>query len=209
MADKTSQRLILPPALASYAQLLEPKAFEQQDPKFSVQLLWDKSVLETDLKPLLQAINEVAIAKFGPQAPEMFKEKVIKHPLHRGDLEKADKPVYAGKIYANVSCPQDRKPPIIDLRGCSITSDADCYSGCTIRVSVGVYAYDKGGGRGVALALNSVQVVAKGERLDGHSNPLDAFKEFIDPNAASGVTVNAPKKSDCPADGVLNNGIPF
>lgn len=194
MATKINNRLVLPPALASFAKLLKAESYESQPPKFSVQLLWSQNDTPA-LEPLIQVINEVAVEEFGDKAVQMFKDHLLKHPLHRGSIEKPDKELYKDKIYTNVSAPEDRRPAIIDQRGCAITTDADIYSGCTIRCSVSVYAYNKSGGKGVAIGLNGVQVVAKGPRLDGGSDPMTDFAAFIDPNAPGGVTSSSAADS--------------
>jgi hypothetical protein len=68
----------------------------------------------------------------------------------------------------------------VDAKLQKVFEDTECYSGCTFRASVSVYAFDKEGGKGVGIGLNNIQVVSKGPRLDNHADAEQDFKEFQD-----------------------------
>jgi len=178
-------KITTPIALGSYVTVFEPRAIEEgQEPKFSIGLLWSKTDKEAmaGLKALKAAVIEVATKKFGPDAAKLFgkdvpKNKKLDSPFRDGDIERPEDAVYAGKIYVSAKSKANRKPQVVDGKRNPVFDEADCYSGCFFRAIVQPYAYDKGGNKGVALGLLALQVVKKGERLDGG---IDASKAFDD-----------------------------
>lgn len=177
-------KITTPIALGSYVTVFEPKAFEGQDPKFSISLLWPKADKEAmvGLAELKRAVVEVAVKKFGPEAAGWLKKdapknKKLDSPFRDGDIEKPEDAIYSGKVYVTAKSMANRKPQVVDGRRNPVFDEADCYSGCFFRAIVQPYAYDKAGNRGVALGLLALQVVRKGERLDGG---IDASKAFDD-----------------------------
>jgi len=49
------------------------------------------------------------------------------------------------------------------------------YPGAGVRASVSAFAYDSNGNKGVSFALNNMQKVSEGERLDGRAAADDEF----------------------------------
>ena len=85
-----------------------------------------------------------------------------------------------GSVYINV---RSKQPPGIvsrfageDGRPLRITDPSEVYSGCQVRASLNVFAYDRAGNRGISLGLNNVQKLADGERLDGRLKAEDDFE---------------------------------
>ena len=180
MADR---KIILPPALGSYVTIFTPRASEEgKEPKFSISLLWDKEDGKTpkSLAALNKIVEEVAIQKFGPKAPQMLATGKLRHPLRDGDIDRPDDKVYAGKVFASASATKDRQPGVVDAKVQPIIEEAEAYSGCTFRASVAVYPYDKSGNKGVALGLGNLQVVKKGARIDGRKSAEDEFAGFAE-----------------------------
>jgi hypothetical protein len=177
-----SIRMILPPALGSYANIFVPRAKKAgADGKpgklqYSIALLWDR---KQDLKALKEAIVKVAVEKFGPKAADIFGKNILrlKCPLHDGDVDKPENEAYAGKVYLNAR--SDRKPGVANRRGELVMEDSEAYSGCTFRVSVGIYAFDNES-KGVGVGLNNLQVIEKGPRLDNQMDAAAEFKEYTD-----------------------------
>ena len=57
----------------------------------------------------------------------------------------------------------------------------EIYSGCTVNVSLNLYAYNAGGvSKGIAAGLNGVQLVKKGERFGWSRRTRDDFQVLPD-----------------------------
>jgi hypothetical protein len=179
-----SKSVKIPPGIASYAHLLEPRADKKGKLKYEVSILISKA-RALELEPLKQAMLEVATAKWGPKAPTILAN--AKYPLIKdGDKmldEETGKPKagYAGMFV--ISTRTDRKPQIIGPAKEEVVTDDDVsgiYSGCMIRVSGGMFAYENEGNKGVSIGLNNVQVLVRGKRLDGRKAAVDEFEEWTD-----------------------------
>lgn len=178
-----SKKLILPPALGSFVFIWEarPPMDGKGEPKYSIALLWPK---KTDLKELKQAINDVATQAFGKDAPNLLAKGKLWNPLRDGDEDKADYADFKGMVYVNAKSTQ--KPGIVDKNVKPIIDREEAYSGCIYRASVSLFAYDKGGQKGVAVGLQNLQVVkGKAEgmpRLDNRKTAEEEFEAFASEN---------------------------
>jgi hypothetical protein len=186
---KKSVAINLPPALGCYVQVFEPREFQNDGkPKYSLNLLWAKD-RKPELAPFKQAIVDCATSLFGAKAVEDLKAGRLKNPLRDGDVEKPGDPVYAGMYFINAK--SDRRPGVVDRKLQPVLSTDDCYSGCIFRANIQVYAYDNKS-KGVAVGLNALQVVEKGERLAGTgANAEEVFKEFSEADAEPKATPEA------------------
>jgi hypothetical protein len=173
----TSKKMTLPPALGSYAAIFKPKAFEGNEPKFSIVLIWPKEEKEK-LKDLTAAIIQCAKEAFGDDAVERLKNGKLKNPLRDGDTDAPEDPNRKGCYFITASAKVDRQPGIVDARVQPVFEDSEAYSGCTFRAAVALYAFDKSGNKGVAIGLNALQVVKKGPRLDGRKTAEQEFAAF-------------------------------
>jgi hypothetical protein len=162
-------KLITPVALASYCHLLEPTEDPSGEMKYSVSLIFDKD--SCDLEPIEEAIKQAAKdGKLG---------KKYKNPLRDGDEDREDNEEYENSMFVNANA--KRRPGIIDYAtGDVVDTDDDdigVYSGCLIRASVTFFAYTHKGSKGVGCGLNNVQVLKRGERLDGTESAEEAFED--------------------------------
>lgn len=179
MAGKS---LILPPGIASYAWLLEPRADKNGKMKFSLSVLISK-IRAKELEPLRALAIQVATEKWGAKGKAIFENQ--KYPLIRDGDQKKDEegrvdPSYKGMLY--VSARTDRKPGIVMADGKTpVCDDEEVYSGCLVKVSGNLFAYEAEGNKGVSFGLNNVQVLKKLDRLDGRKR---ADEEFTDESAA-------------------------
>jgi hypothetical protein len=173
-------KLVLPPALGSYADIFTARQIKgsTSGPKFSISLLWDKTAKV--IGPIRQAIESVAIGKFGPKVKAKLAQQgsPFWNPLRDGDIEKPDDPLYAGKWFMNAS--SSKKPGIVNAQCVKVFEEEEAYSGCVYRASVNFFAFDKAGKQGVGCGLNNLQVVSKGPRLDGRKDAEEEFKEFME-----------------------------
>lgn len=172
--------IITPKAILSYPRLFEPEAQNEGDtPKYSCALVFEEG---TDLKTLKQAAVAAARERFGDKADNMIKGGKLRMPF-RTDSE--DKGYPAGSTFMNVRT--TKRPGIVSIypdpntgKPLPIVDEEEMYPGCVVRASLAVYAYDTNGNRGVSFALNNLQKVADGERLDGRSKAEDEFEADMD-----------------------------
>ncbi len=155
----------------SYANVFEPRAMEEgAKAKYSVVLLIDKSDKKTldKINAAIRQATEEGLAKWGGKKPAN-----LKLPLRDGDAEFPDEETYAGKFFMNANA--DLKPQIVDRNLNPITDPQEFYSGCYGRASVGFYAFNVSGNKGIACGLNNLQKTEDGERLAGGSTAAEDF----------------------------------
>jgi hypothetical protein len=179
MGTTTSKKLILPPGIGNYAAIFKPRAYEGQDPKFSIVLTWPKAE-KAALKPLIEAVVAAAKSTFGEEAVALLKAGKLKNPLRDGDTETGEdgKPRFPGCYFLTASAKADRQPGVVDAKVQPVFEEGEAYSGCTFRASVNLFTFEKKGNRGVAVGLNNLQVTKKGPRLDGRKAAEDDFAGF-------------------------------
>ena len=153
--------------------------------EFSTQILIDKADKET--VSAIKAAAKVALtAKWGDKVPPK-----VRNPLRDGDTEtKSDGSAlgaeYAGHFFMSVK--SSKRPGIIDAAGVELLGADDVASGDFGRVSLNAYTYDMSGNRGVALGLNNVQLLQKGDSLGGgRTSAASDFGVSAKP-AAAGVS---------------------
>lgn len=168
--NDNSLRVITPKARLSYPALFKPaKAMaDGGEEKFQCELIFPAG---TDLSELKKAANEAARAKWGNKIPAK-----LRSPFRSGDEDRVGKDGYEGAIF--ISCRSKDKPGVVigpNREPCM--KESDVYGGCYVRVSVTAFAYDTGGNKGVAFALNNVWKIADGEPF---ANRKSAEEEFAD-----------------------------
>jgi hypothetical protein len=176
-------QIVLPKTETAYLFLLKPQpAMEKGKPdQFSVTFLWDEG--DQRLAKLEQAIEDVAVAKFGATAKAKLKNGQLKNPLRPGsDKEgKKDEEAFAGKLF--MTCRSTERPQVVDANMEDIINSMDVYSGCVGRADIWLYAYDKAGNKGVSCTINSFQKLDDGERKSGRRSASDAFSDLDDEDA--------------------------
>jgi len=164
----------------SYVSLLEPKAFEGQESKYSCVLLIPKDDNMT-INAIKKAIKEVYEAAKGTKLKGVRFEN-LKTTLRDGDddesIDTDEAPEYADHFFMNVS--SKMKPGIIDKYKEKVDDPEEVYSGVYARVSINFFAYNTAGNKGISAGLNGVQIVAKGESLGGRSSAEADFDEYED-----------------------------
>lgn len=179
MSD-TDTKVITPEALISYPALFQAKENDKGEPFFSCALIFPKG---TDLKAMEAAAKAAGVAKFGakfnPSSPG------YSWPF-RTDVEEKGYP--EGATFFN--CKSKTKPGVVDRyagpdgKPRPITDESEVYAGAKVRASVRFYAFDTKGNKGVAVALNNVQKLGEGTRIDGRIKAEDEFDATdAEPNA--------------------------
>ncbi len=174
-------KITTPEALLSYEHLFEPTSPEGSgaEPQYSACLVFNK---ETDLSDLKKAVDDTGRGKWGEKYDSLKESGSLRLPFRTDRLK--EKGYQPGSIYLNVRSKQ--KPGIAskyagpDGKPQLITDHAEVYSGCKVRATLNVFAYDKAGKRGVSFGLNNVQKLDDGERLDGRLKAEDDFEAIED-----------------------------
>lgn len=181
MADSPRVKLITPKARLSFPNLFRAKAAaEGQEPKFSCTLLFSPEAQATpEFAAMKAAAQAAAVAKWGAKIPAN-----LRSPFRKAE-EKEDKQGYEpGWVFINVSS-KDR-PGVVQntaLGMQKVIDEADIYPGCFVVASLGCYAYDTSGNRGVSFGLNNVLKVDDGESLGGRGRAEDDFAGVAAPPA--------------------------
>lgn len=175
---KNETKVIIANARLSYAHIFEPKAFEGQDPKYSVSLIIPKKDKET-IKLIEEAVkNAVEQGKekyWGGKIP-----KSLKMPLRDGDEERDDE-VYQDSYFIGANSTQ--APQVVGLEKDRATGKAiplgedDVYSGCYANVAVNFYPYNNVS-KGIAAGLGAIQKCADGEPLSGAISKAEEEFDF-------------------------------
>lgn len=185
---KMAKTVVLPPGIGAYVSLFRPRppppGSNDPTPRYGLVLMYDKKDEAKLLAHVRAAAMEVAEAKWPGKGAAILKKQ--KDPIIRdGDVQYPDDATFKGKVFIRASSKAEatRKPPAVvnkirlpDGSLERLTDDEHAYSGCTFKAEVRLFPSDKGGNPGVFVGLNSVQVVAEGERLDGRSNPDDVYE---------------------------------
>ena len=170
-------KITTPEATLSYENLFEPSAPDGSfaEPQYSACLVFNK---EADLSELEKAVEDAGKLKWGEKFSGMRKSGEIRVPFRNDRLTEKGYP--PDSTYINVRSKQ--KPGIVstyageDGKPQLITDHDEVYSGCKVRATLNVFAYDKAGNRGVSFRLNNVQKLDDGERLDGRLKAEDDFE---------------------------------
>lgn len=152
-------KIILKNVRFSYANVFDSKAFEGQEPKYSVSLIIPKSdtKLIAEINAEVKKTLEEGKAKFGGKIPKMWR-----NPLRDGDVDRADNEEYANCFYLNAS--SKNQPEIVDSSINPIMDRDEFYSGCYGNASVNLFAYNNVT-KGIGVGLNAVMKTRDGENL--------------------------------------------
>lgn len=183
MAQKT---LKTPEAIASYVFLNTPQKSmnEGEKDKYSMVLVFTTEAQKSPLfKAMKKAAVDAAIEKWGDKAAGMIRSDKIRMPF-RDDWEEKGYP--EGSVFITVK--NEKKPGVVSIypdpnngnKPMPITDEDEIYSGMICCATVRAFAYDQKGNKGVSFALNNVQKLRDGERIDGRKKAEDDFEADLD-----------------------------
>lgn len=174
------------------------------DGKYHADLIFDE--VHPQLEEVKGGMRDAIVRKFGDQAPVVLEQIRAnnKLALHRGNVDRAGKPEYAGKLY--VSASNSDQPNIVVTENGEVIGSVEKpllvtpahsqypYSGCYGNVAISFFAYDymengRSVSKGVSCTLLAVQFAGHGERLRGAS--VVSASEFK-PLAAKDADASAP-----------------
>ena len=161
MNEKTNRTVIK--AKINYPALSQPKSINGSAAKYSGCFIIAKDDVES-----LNKYQEALEAAYRDGERKLMVGKVmpklesLRCPLHDGDLEKPGQEAYENSFYLNASSKEHVQ--VVD-RELNPIDPSEIYSGCIVNVSITLYAYNTGVSKGIAAALNGIQLVKKGERI--------------------------------------------
>lgn len=160
------EKITTPPFRVSFPHVFEPHSgFENQEPKYSLTMLFPK---DSNLAPLKKLAKEAAIKKWGDKIPSN-----LRNPFRDGTAEKPELEGYEGMIF--VAASSKMKPGIVDQSVNPILDQSDFYAGCWARATITAFAYDTMGNKGVAFGLQNIQKLKDDEAFSGRAKAEDEF----------------------------------
>jgi len=175
------EKVITPEFRVSFPHVFKAHAFQDQEPKFRLTMLFDKAA---DLSAMKQLASNAAVEKWGKKIPAD-----LRSPFRDGS-EKEDLEGYEGMVFINATSKQ--KPGVVDENVQDIMDETEFYAGCYARATVTAYAYDAMGNRGVSFGLQNVQKLRDGEPFSGRTKASDDFDAVVKPGAP---VDNEPKQA--------------
>lgn len=194
--QKANTRVITSVATLSYPHLDKPQPGQDGGkPKYSAAVVFLPEQAATaegkaTIAALQAALIEAATAKFGPtwtlpngvtiSIADAIREKVLSSPLRDDAVAKgypagsiffnARSEQQPGTVYAYKETGSDKPARIPQEK---ITTEL--YAGAQVRVSVTAFGYNHGVKKGVSFAINNVQKIGEGKRLDNRKAAEDEF----------------------------------
>lgn len=211
--SETATRVITGEAILSYPHIHQAQAARSDDgdanakPKYSATLIFTKESRSTPegkkaFDALQAAAIEAATAKFGANIKlpggqsipvlQAMKEGLIRSPFRTDVLAKgypaesvfinARTTERPGTVYSRPSADgkTPEQMPVEKIR-------EELYAGAIVRASVTAFGYDRKGNKGVSFALNNIQKLREGTRLD---NRVAAEAEFDADLSAAPVDIS-------------------
>ncbi len=213
-------RLILPDVTLSYAQYLfkpqPPMGMSEADAiarnvamKYSVALVMLPGF---DTAPIKAAMQALVAEKFPGKATEILQriadpEQINwKQPLR---FDRNGDKYAAGSYFMNAR--NSKQPSFVHLHAdptprpdgtlkpkvmTIAEAEREMYSGAVCNASVTLFWYDQAGSKGIGVAINGLQKVRDGARLDGSVDAQDEFSAIAAPTANVAAPTTAPSAFD-------------
>lgn len=175
---------LTPTGTVSYPHIAkpqEPMNGQAGIPKYSLALILSEDATKTpEFAKLKAAVVAAAEDAYLGKGAKMLETGQLRSPFRTDCAAKGYKNC---AVFINVRT--ERKPGVVfsykdpATNKAKVMTDAEIekeiYPGVQARISVNAFAYNTGGNKGVSLALNNVQKVAEGERIDGRAPAEDEF----------------------------------
>jgi hypothetical protein len=175
----------------------DPKTGKTPEPKYHVDAILGPN--HPQLEQVKELMRAAIVLKFAADAPAVSIQIVGNNKLclHQGDVDRAGKQHYAGKLF--ISANNSDQPTVVVTEGGVNLATRGVppeylltpahpkypYAGCYANVSLSFNAYNFNGVKGVSAYVNGVQFLRHGVKLRGSS--VSAASEFkIIPEAADG-----------------------
>ena len=181
ISTKNPCKVVTGKCVFSYLTVNEPKTpLGGGTPKYSVSLIIPKSdtVTVERIRKAIRAAYEEGLSKLKGNSKTVPALEDLKIPLRDGDKERAGDEAYKNSWFINAN--SSTKPGVVDADLNPILDSSELYSGIIGKASIGFYAYNTNGNRGIACGLNNLQKLADGTPLGGRSRPEDDFADDDD-----------------------------
>ncbi len=166
--DLSQKKCITPIFRVSFPAVFKARAFENQEAKYGITMLFDN---DTDLKGMRRCMIAAAKETWGDK--ENW-PKTMRKPFRDGN-EKNDLEGYKNKIYVTASA--KTKPGLVDENLEDVIDESVFYAGCYARAEVCAFTYDTKGNKGVSFALFNLQKVKDGKPFSGKKAAKDVFND--------------------------------
>lgn len=170
--DEKYIRVVTPVFRVSFPHVFKPHAFQNREPAYSIQMLFDKDADLTPMKDAAKKALQTGMSKLWKGE----KPKNLRSPFKDGNEKNLDD--YRGKTV--VEARTKMKPGIVDKDRQEILDPAEFYAGCYARATLTCYPYSVSGNNGVSFGLNNIQKVKDGPALSGRKNAKDDFDVIED-----------------------------
>ena len=171
MTTEVPTYVITPEAVLSYPHLFTARKNDKGEMKYEATFVFSPEQQKTpEFAKILEALQAAGLKKFGERFHQLLKTDGFKKGL-RTDGEA--KGYGAGSVY--LSARTDTAPQIVgpDLK--PITDKTKVYPGVICRASLRAFGFDGSSNKGVSFALQNVQIIRDGDRLDGKKDAADEF----------------------------------
>jgi hypothetical protein len=189
-SDVTVKAILTPKATLSFPHLDKPQAGQGEGDdkgadKYSITLVFPPG---TDLAELIAEAKKAGQKKFGANGGNYVKTGGKGSTFRNDVVDEEGKRKYAeGSIY--ISAKSEDKPGMVyawPTGGTGPDKDKPAlvpadkvrevfYPGAIVRAQLKPFGYDRKGNKGVTWALNNVQKLGDGERLDNRQAATEAF----------------------------------
>ncbi|MBE5927304.1 MAG: DUF2815 family protein [Lachnospiraceae bacterium] len=163
-------RIVIPCRFA-YINCWRPSVQYGGIQKYSVSALISKEDIDTinKIEEVIEHVKEQSVQKWGGRIPAN-----IRLPLHDGDVEKPDNPIFQNCYYLNAKSKD--APQVVDRNVHPITNQTEIYSGCYGNISITLYGYNFSGTKGIAAWLGNIQKIRDGEPFGRRIVATDDFE---------------------------------
>lgn len=171
--DIAKKKCITPEFRVSYPNVFKPKAFKDQDAKYSLVMVFDEGV---DLTKMKVAVRNAIVEKLGEDKATWPKK--LRLPFRDG-AEREDTEGYGpGKIF--VSASSKTQPGLVNKNLERIINEADFYAGCRGHAELIAFYYDVNGNKGVSFSLQNLQKSAEDKPFSGRKKAEEVFSIIDD-----------------------------
>jgi len=195
------QSIVTPKGRVSFPHVFEAYGFQNQAPKFSIQLILEKGIpANEEFVTKLKAVIMATIADKWPDSekrplkPQLALKDGDIWLADDGSLKKDKYPEYGGAWV--ISAGNTRAPGVVDENIAPILDRNEFYAGCYAQISITPFAYDNVK-KGVSFSLGNVRKDSDGEPFGARGT--SAEQDFGPPNEGPG---KAPAAEE--ADSIFN-----
>lgn len=153
MAELPPNTIVTPIFRTMFPALFEPRGFEGQTPKYSVEALFENP---DDLEAMKQLAKKVVAEKWPKQRPAK-----LHNPFRDGSEREYED--YQGGMFVRFSSTYEVR--VVDQAKRPVVDPNRVYAGQYGRAVVTCRAFDTAGNRGVSFYLNVYQIVRDGDPI--------------------------------------------